>query len=521
MDSLHIGKASDLEEPGEKRLYRFFEMVQGGLSWLTFFLVILLSWLAPSVVLHFLIIFVIFWFALSVYYSIHLYSGYKRMEKHRSIDWLSKVKDLSPHTYSVGVESWRDIYHLVVLPNYKEPIGLIRESLKSISESRYPKDRMIVVLGFEQRAGEKRREVAEKLKKEFGNEFFRFLTTFHPGDIEGELKGKGANDAWATKRAKERVIDPLGIPYQNIIYSSFDIDTQVYPQYFGCVTYHYLTASKPTRTSYQPVPLYNNNIWQAPGFSQTSSFTGVFWQIVCQERPGKLVTFSSHSMSFKALVEVGFKQTNMVNEDSRIFWQCFFKYDGDYRSQPIYYPVSLDANVGRNLWQTAVQVYKQQRRWGYPENTAYFLYHSLKNKKVSFLKKIVLGVEIIGGSWNWSTASILIFSLGWLPVFFGQGLFSQSLLSYTVPKFVSRIMTFSMLGLMTSVWISTVLLPSRSAPESRYRYLLFVLSWLLVPAQLVFLSSLPALDAQTRYMLGKYMGFWVTPKNRSRGCRYS
>jgi hypothetical protein len=30
----------------------------------------------------------------------------------------------------------------------------------------------------------------------------------------------------------------------------------------------------------------------------------------------------------------------------------------------------------------------------------------------------------------------------------------------------------------------------------------------------VFLSALPALDAQTKLMFGKYMEFWVTEKKR-------
>ena len=41
-----------------------------------------------------------------------------------------------------------------------------------------------------------------------------------------------------------------------------------------------------------------------------------------------------------------------------------------------------------------------------------------------------------------------------------------------------------------------------------------VLQWILLPISTIFFGSFVALDAQTRLMLGKYMGFFVTPKAR-------
>ena len=51
-------------------------------------------------------------------------------------------------------------------------------------------------------------------------------------------------------------------------------------------------------------------------------------------------------------------------------------------------------------------------------------------------------------------------------------------------------------------------------PMERARALQF--EWLMVPFILVIFSALPALHAQTRLMLGKYLEFWVTDKHRSK-----
>ena len=513
---LKLGKANDLKDPKERLLFRLFEIFPGALSLTVLFSAVILSYFKPLWVSIFIIIFVVFWFLRMVYFTFNLLSGYKKMDDFKKINWINMLDSLPKIQYGIkGIDNWDNIYQLVIIPMYKEPYEVVRGAFDSIAKTDYPKKIMIVVLACEERAkGQAVNETARKIEKEFGSMFFKFFITWHPKNIEGEIAGKGSNETWAAKKAKE-LIDELKIPYKNILFSSFDADTCIYPKYFSCLAYHYLTVKNPLRTSYQPVPLYINNVWQAPALSRIFSFSSSFWHTMNQERPEKLVTFSSHSMSFDPLVEVGFKQTNIVPDDSRIFWQCFFKYNGNYKVEPIYYPVSMDANVAENTFKTILNIYKQQRRWAYGAvDIPYFLFGFIKNKEIPFKRKASLGLELIGGHLSWATASILIFALGWLPLYLGGKEFSHTLISYNLPIIIGRIMTISMVGLIVSIYLSFILLPPRPLKYARHKYITFLLGWILFPLSTVFFTSFPALDAQIRLMLGKYMGFWVTEKVR-------
>jgi len=361
---LNLSRAQDLKNPKEKFLYRFFEILPGFLSLETLAIAIILSWLAPVAVAIFIIIFDLYWLLRITYLSFHQIASYRQMKKNLRTDWLEKLKNLK-------TKNWQEIYHLIILPICREGIEIVKPTLKSLTDSDYPKEKMIVVMATEERTGKGAQKVAKEIENKFSKKFFKFLITIHPQNIPGEITGKGSNLAWAVKEAKEKILDKLLIPEKDIIISSFDIDTSPYPQYFSCLTWHYLTTKKPLKSSYQPIPVYNNNIWQAPSFSRVIATSGTFWQMMQQERPDQLVTYSSHSIPFKIFEEITYP-SNLVSDDSRIFWKSYLHYDGDYRVIPLHYPVSMDAVLSKNLLRTIINQYKQQRRWAWGcENIPY------------------------------------------------------------------------------------------------------------------------------------------------------
>lgn len=500
-----VGRATELSGK-DKYFYRFLEILPGFASWASLALMVLASMYAPFFAAYFIIAFSVFWVLKTAFLSYHLRHNWKRLRHHLSLDWEKMVERFE----------YGHLYQLIILPFYNESEEVIDASLASLARVKYDKKSMIIVLAREERAGEGARMVAERMQEKWGEVFGAFHVSAHPADIEGEIAGKGSNATWAAEDARRRVLDPHGIRYNHTLVSIFDIDTVVYPDYFNCLVWHFMTAARPLKSSFQPVPVFNNNMWDAPALARVVAMSSTFWEMVQQERPERMATFSSHSVSFQALYEIGYWQTNMVSEDSRIYWNLLLANDGEYDVIPLSYPVSMDANVAKSFWGTIKNIYKQHRRWTYGvENFVYIMYHFTKQKAIPRKRRIKIALQQAEGYWSMVTNPIMLIILGWAPIFFGGRVFHETVLSYNLPIVVRDLLILAMFGLVVSSMISLTLVPERPKHKSRFTYIVMALQWILVPVTMVVFSALPGLDAQTRLMFGKYMGFWVTPKHRS------
>ncbi|MEY4722848.1 MAG: hypothetical protein RLZZ324_361 [Candidatus Parcubacteria bacterium] len=501
------GDAEGRARIGNRR-YRLIEMLPGVLIWTSFILAVVLSFTAPMVAIYYIIVFDLLWLFRVCYFVLHLFSSLRRYRRAIRTDWQAKL-DALPRQ--------RELYHVIFLPTYKEGIEVIRATMRSLVEAKYAykKERFVVVYAGEEREGQAFLDRAAQIEKEFGDQFFKLLITVHPKDLPDEIAGKSANINWAGHRVQE-YFDSIGVAYENVAVSSFDVDTCVHPQYFACLAYLYLTHPNPTRTSFQPIALYNNNMWDSAAPVRVAAFGTTFWLMTELARPERLFTFSSHSMSLHALVDVGFWQKDIVSEDSRIFLQCLVKYDGDYVVTPIYVPVSMDT-VTSDTWRGSLaNLYKQQRRWAWGvENLPYLVSRFMYNPNFPLRKKIFFTYTIMEGMYTWATAPIIIFILGYVPFWFAPEQLHAAVLFQNAPHTLEWLMRLSMVGVFISAFASLTLLPPRPAHKKAHDVLIMLAQWVLVPVTFIAFGSFPAIDAQTRMMLGKYMGFNVTAKKRS------
>ncbi len=529
---------------------RCWEVIPGLMFWATLIFALFFSKNHPVWVSVFIVLFDLYWLFKAINGGAHLISAYRRYRFFVTLDWvdlLGRLKNFETYLeylkeqkptkmigrakgyYAEEVErisklmtmgrkggDFQDYYHIVLYPFVDESVDVLETSFNSLAHTNFPKDRIIAVLASEERAGEKAAATAAEIKRRFENKFFKFFVTVHPDGMAGEIKGKSANASWAVHSVLPE-LEKLGIPDDKVLVSNFDSDTMVHPQYFARVMYEFLTAEKPYRSSYQPIAVYNNNIWDTPSFIRVVSVSNTFWQFIESSRPNRLRTFSSHTMTLKALKEVGFWRKDLVNEDGYIFWQCYLHYEGDYGVVPLFISISLDTCLADTYKQTLINQYKQKRRWSY--NVEYYpsLMPALIKSKAPLWDKFYKAFQYIEGNYNWATASIVISALGWLPLFLGGSSFGGTVVAANLPLMTKTLMTAATAFLIFSIYINMYLLPPRPAKYTKWRTATMYLQWIFVPFISVIFGSLPAVESQTRLMLGMYMEFWVTPKSRKEG----
>ncbi len=493
-------------------LYRFWEIIPGALVWLTFILAIGLSFWHPLWGIYFVMVFVVFWVLRVSYLFIYLMVSWRKFRQEVKINWRERLAS----DFTEAGKNWEDYRHVIFLPNAKEPLAVIDDSFKSLSHCDYDTKKFLVVLAFEDIDAERNAEVSRIIQEKYAHCFHNILITIHPNNLEGELRGKGSNLFWAGNKAKE-YIDAQGWDYKKLIVSTFDIDTKPHNQYFSYLTHKFLSHPNPYRASFQPLTLYHNNVWESDPITRVVANSTTFWLLTDLARSDRLFTFSSHSMSWQALVDVGFWQNNIVTEDSRIFLQCFIHYDGDYQVTPMHMTVSMDTVYVGNIWRSLVNQYKQMRRWAWGvEHFPYMMWQFRANKKIPRVKALIYLWNQTEGVYSWATAPILIFVMGRLPLWLAERANETSAAAQAAPLILSNLMTGALFGLFATAIMSVYILPP--SPHRGWRrffeYLLMLVQWVVFPVTMIIFGSIPAIDAQTRLMLGNYMGFWVTEKAR-------
>lgn len=547
-------------DPKEHFRQRVFEVIPGIMSWTTLLGIFFASWLFPIGAALFIIVFDIYWLYRTFYFSFFSVAARRKMKIWDQIDWLEMLemtcqkdflqkiqkeirqlekaveadnffsaqkrglkKRLRIKKYLLKIAGkdcpnkkhflpWQEIYHVLLLPTAVEEAESILPALEAAYQSNYPKDKIIILLAMEEREPEEKRKKKERiLREKFGDKFFDFLVTVHKVK-DNEMKCKASNATYAVKELVN-YLEKKNISLDNVLLSNLDCETRVHSQYLAALSYAFATEPDRYRRAYQPLPIYNNNIWDTIMVVRLLATGSAFWHMIKSMQPESMVTFSSHSEPLKTIVALDYWPVNVISEDSVIYWKGYDYFDGQYQVKPIYLPVSMDAVLAESYWKTIQNQYKQKRRWAYGiENFPLFGRAALNNPRIGFWKKLKRLVVMVEGHYSWATTSFILLLLGWLPLFLGGERFNETVIAHNLPTITRLLMSLAMTGLLFSMVLSFTMLPPKPAKYSRGKYVMMFAQWFFVPLLGVFFG-LPALDSQTRLLLGKYFGeFWVTEK---------
>ncbi len=490
---------------------RILEIVPGALTWIVLSSPLWLSFIFPFAVAYIILIADIYWLFTAFRIAVLIIVGYKKMDYAKKQNWHQKLVEDFPN-------EWENYYHLIVLPTYNEGLEVLQPAFDSVVNSDYPKKKIFLAVGFEERMQlkdpegiQKKVEAVEKLSSKIGGAF----ATIHPANLPGEIPGPATNRNFIINNATAE-FKKLGIKPEQVIVTTLDADFVVHPQFLAGALHKYLSTPEKERMhrSFTGAFLYNNNYWQAPAPMRLIASGTAYWQLSEMVGSDKYINFSSLSMNMQSLLDIGLWIPNKVNDDSGFYWKAYFHYNGDYKVIPHFLPISADAVLDVTLWKTFQNQYLQLKRWAYGvEHMPFIIKQYFKNKDTDFWNKTDKLLFITWSYMKWGTLAFFITFAGLAIPLINKN-YSASVVAYNLPVISSWILTGAFVGLFSTIYAHEKTVPPRPRSWSFFQKFWSFIQWALIPLILVTIASIPAIDAQTRLMLGKYMEFRTTVKAR-------
>ena len=489
-------------------VYRLLEILPGLITWSCLIGLPLLSIWFPFQVSILLLVYLLFWLYRSVRMMFRLIGGYRKYRSTIKEDWL-KICESLPE--SLG---WRSIHQVVIMAVYNEAEAILRASIESLAASQYPGDRIIFVLTVEERGGAEVLAAAKRLQKDFAPKFEHFMVVVHPKDLTGEVIGKGANITYAGREV-QKYLDQQHIEYGKAIVTTLDSDNRVHPKYLAYLSFQYVNDPDPIHHSYQPLPMFFNNIWDVPLAIRSISIGSSFWQLMESTRPDRLRNFSAHAQSFAALVITDFWSVRTIVEDGHQFWRTYFRFNGRHDVIPLYVPIYQDAVLSpKGYMATYKEQYLQKRRWAWGVSDVPYVFTHLLDHPSIGIDGWVMGFRLLEGHISWAITSLMLAFVGWSPLWLNHS-FRATVLAVNYPIFYERILQSATVGLVATFTISLLMLPPVPKRKKEMRASV-VTEWLtapfLLPLTNILFGSFPSIEAQTRLMFGRYLDYRVTEK---------
>src|SRR3972149_6502007 len=121
---------------------RILEITVPGLSWVLITMPFWLSFWHPAMVAYLIITFDVYWFYKSFSLALFAFQAFVTLNAHVKIDW---------RALAGSVPDFNSLYHVIIIPEYHEPLHILRRTFDNLIKQDFPKERIIVVLATEEK----------------------------------------------------------------------------------------------------------------------------------------------------------------------------------------------------------------------------------------------------------------------------------------------------------------------------------------------------------------------------------
>jgi cellulose synthase/poly-beta-1,6-N-acetylglucosamine synthase-like glycosyltransferase len=479
---------------------RFLEIVIPSLSWILITMPLWLSFWHPALVAYLVITFDVFWFYKSFTLAIHAIRSFVTMNAHVKIDWLTLAKNQP---------NFNKLYHVIIIPEYHEPIHILRRTLENLTKQDIPKEKLFVVLATESKDPQAN-ETISLLQNEFGSSFGKLIITRHTL-VVGEVAGKSSNMAFAA-RAVVAKLKNWNIPISWVTVTSCDADALLHPKYFSYLSYLYLSDPDHAYHFYQGAILFYNNIWRIPLPSRVVNTMFSISNLAILSQKNKLINFSTYSLSLATAVQAGYWGTDVIPEDYHMFFKVYFTLGEKVKTKGIFLPILLDSAESHGFWRTMVNQYEQSKRWAWGiSDIPFVIKNALIHIEIPRIDRTRRVLQLLEQHVFWPSNWFILTIGSVLPPLVNPA-FGRTVLGHNLSQLSSGILTLSMTFLLIIIILDWRTKPPRPKEFKTWKLPFIYIQWLTVPIVSFFLSALPGLDAHTRMILGKRLEYRVTEK---------
>jgi hypothetical protein len=159
---------------------RILDAIPGGLAWLGMGVVILGAYTIPAAIVGAAALLATYSALRFTLAAVAFLWGLRLTRRWEAVDWLAKY-DRRAAGDSIPLNR---VHHVVIIPNYKEPLDLLRRTLGQLAKQSGAASAMSVILAMEAREPEATAKSAS-LRAEYGALFKNFFVAYHPRGLSG------------------------------------------------------------------------------------------------------------------------------------------------------------------------------------------------------------------------------------------------------------------------------------------------------------------------------------------------